>query len=59
VRTTGSSRKQFRERITVLNNKVTKARELLLNDNIDAADFRAVKMEAERELPFWRVRLAI
>jgi site-specific DNA recombinase len=48
--TTGSSRKQFIDRITVLNNKVAKARELLLNDDIDAADFRAVKMEAEREI---------
>ncbi|MFD2147464.1 recombinase family protein [Mucilaginibacter antarcticus] len=48
--TTGSSRKQFIDRITALNNKVTKARELLLNDDIDAADFRAVKVEAEREI---------
>ncbi|WP_317173973.1 recombinase family protein [Mucilaginibacter glaciei] len=48
--TTGNSRKQFIDRITALNNKVTKARELLLNDDIDAADFRAVKVEADREI---------
>ncbi len=47
---TSSSRKQYIDRITALNNKVTKARELLLNDDIEAADFRAVKMEAEREI---------
>jgi site-specific DNA recombinase len=48
--TTGSSRKQFIDRITALNNKVTKARELLLNDDIEPADFRAVKFEADREI---------
>ena len=48
--TTSSSRKQYIDRITALNNKVTKARELLLNDDIEAADFRAVKMEADREI---------
>ena len=47
---TSSSRKQFIDRITALNNKITKARELLLNDDIEAADFRAVKMEADREI---------
>jgi len=47
---TSSNRKQYIDRITALNNKVTKARELLLNDDIDAADFRAIKMEAEREI---------
>jgi site-specific DNA recombinase len=47
---TSSSRKQYIDRITGLNNKITKARELLLNDDIEAADFRAVKMEAEREI---------
>lgn len=47
---TSGSRKQYIDRITVLNNKVNKARELLLNDDIEAADFRAVKMEAEREI---------
>jgi site-specific DNA recombinase len=46
----GAQRKQFIERITALNNKITKARELLLNDDIDAADFKAVKVEAEREI---------
>jgi site-specific DNA recombinase len=47
---TGIERKQHIERITNLNNKITKARELLLNDDIEAADFRAVKIEAEREI---------
>jgi len=47
---TSSSRKQYIDRITTLNNKVTKARELLLNEDIEAADFRAVKLEAEREI---------
>jgi site-specific DNA recombinase len=47
---TSNSRKQYIDRITALNNKITKARELLLNDDIEAADFRAVKMEAEREI---------
>ncbi|WP_354431647.1 MULTISPECIES: recombinase family protein [unclassified Mucilaginibacter] len=48
--TTGSSRKQYIDRITALNNKITKARELLLNDDIEASDFRAVKVEADREI---------
>jgi site-specific DNA recombinase len=47
---TSSNRKQYIDRITTLNNKVTKARELLLNDDIEAADFRAIKMEIEREI---------
>lgn len=47
---TATERKQYIERITVLNNKVTKARELLLNDDIDAGDFKAIKVEAEREM---------
>jgi len=46
----GSQKKQYIDRITALNNKVTKAREVLLNDDIEAADFRAVKTEVEREI---------
>jgi site-specific DNA recombinase len=45
-----SSKKQYIDRITVLNNKITKARELLLNEDIEAADFRAVRVEAEKEI---------
>ncbi|HEY2580522.1 MAG TPA: recombinase family protein [Mucilaginibacter sp.] len=47
---TSSAKKQYIDGITTLNNKITKARELLLNDDIDASDFRAVKAEAEREI---------
>jgi hypothetical protein len=47
---TGISKKQYIERITALNNKITKARELLLNDDIEPSDFKAVKVEAEREI---------
>lgn len=55
---TGNERKQFIERITALNNKVTKARELLLNDDIDAADFKAVKTEAEREITILEAKIS-
>ena len=47
---TASEKKQYVERITALNNKITKARELLLNDALEASDFKAVKVEAEREI---------
>ena len=45
-----NEKKQYIGRITALNNKITKARELLLSDDIEAADFKAVKVEAEREV---------
>jgi len=47
---TATERKQYIGRITALNNKITKARELLLGDDIDAVDFKAIKVEAEREI---------
>ncbi|MBS1524129.1 MAG: recombinase family protein [Bacteroidetes bacterium] len=55
---TGETRKQYIGRITALNNKVTKARELLLNEDIDASDFRAVKVEAEREISVLECKIA-
>lgn len=55
---TSSSRKQFIDRITALNNKVTKARELLLNDDIEPADFRAIKMKADREITVLETKIS-
>jgi hypothetical protein len=55
---TADEKKQYNGRITALNNKITKARELLLNDDIEAADFRAVKMEAEREITVLESKLS-
>jgi len=55
---TGSERKHYIERITALNNKITEARELLLNDAIDAADFKAVKAESEREITALEAKLS-
>jgi site-specific DNA recombinase len=55
---TSSNRKQYIDRITLLNNKVTKARELLLNDDIEPVDFRAVKMEADREITVLEAKIS-
>ena len=55
---TSSSRKQYIDRITALNNKVIKARGLLLNDVIEPADFRAVKMEADREITVLKSKIS-
>ncbi len=55
---TSDTRKQYIERITALNNKVTKARELLLNEDIDASDFRAVKVEAKREISILECKIS-
>jgi site-specific DNA recombinase len=56
---TADEKKQYNGRITALNNKITKARELLLYDDIEAADFRAVQMEAEREITVLESKLNI
>lgn len=48
----------FIDRITALANKVTKARELLLNDGLDAGNFRAVKTEAERKMQVLESKIA-
>lgn len=44
------SKRQYIEQITALNNKITKARELLLEGDIDASDFKAIKSEAEYKI---------
>lgn len=41
-----TNRKQFVEQITILNNKITKARELLLNGDIDGKDYKKIKTGA-------------
>jgi site-specific DNA recombinase len=57
-RSTAGEKKQHIERITALNNKITKARELLLNDELDATDFKAVKVEAEREITILEAKIS-
>jgi site-specific DNA recombinase len=40
-------RKQYIDQITMLTNKTTRARELLLNGDLDAADYREIKKDSE------------
>lgn len=40
-------RKQYIDQITTLTNKTTRARELLLNGDIDSADYREIKNESD------------
>ncbi len=44
------SRKQYIDQVTVLNNRQTKARELLLNGDIDGIDYKAIKTETEQKI---------
>jgi len=44
------ARKQYIDQITLLNNKLTKARELLLNGDIDGADYKSIKSENEHKI---------
>jgi hypothetical protein len=46
------------DQITILNNKVTKARELLLNDDIDALDYKSIKSETESKISVLEAKLA-
>ncbi|GAA4907525.1 hypothetical protein GCM10023313_07960 [Mucilaginibacter defluvii] len=55
---TSAIKKQYIERITALNNRVTKARELLLNGDLDAGDYRTVKTDAEREMQVLEGKIA-
>jgi site-specific DNA recombinase len=47
---TASSKRNFVEQVTLLNNKISKARELLLDGDIDASDFKAIKSENEYKI---------
>ena len=51
-------KKQFIEQITALTNKTTKARELLLNGDIDSADYRAIKNESEAAIGKLETKIA-
>lgn len=51
------SRTQFINEITEQNNRITKARELLLKGDIDGADYKIVKSEAERKIATLEAKL--
>lgn len=51
-------RKQYIEQITALNNKITKSRELLMNDDIDASDYKKIKSEAEQKIAVLDAKVA-
>lgn len=52
------SRKQYIDQITVLNNRLTKARELLLNSDIDAIDYKVIKSETELKINVLEAKLS-
>ena len=52
------NRKQAVEQVTLLNNKITKARELLLDGDIDGKDYRDIKTEAEQKIAILEDRLS-
>lgn len=51
------SRTQFINEITEQNNRITKARELLLKGDIDGADYKIVKNEAEQKIATLEAKL--
>jgi site-specific DNA recombinase len=51
-------RKQYIDQVTILNNKITKARELLLEGDIDAADFKVIKSESEYKVNVLESKIA-
>lgn len=42
--------KKLKAQVTENNNRITKAREFLLNDSIDQSDYKLIKMEAEEKI---------
>lgn len=52
------SRRQYIKQITDLNNKLTKARELLLNGDIDPADYKTIKTYTEHEIKVLEAKLS-
>lgn len=53
-----SDKKQLIEQVTGYNNKLTKARELLLNNEIDSADYRLIKSETESKIMVFEARIS-
>ena len=52
------TRKHYIDEITTLNNKVTRGRELLLNGDIDANDYKLIKTDAERKIVVLEAKLS-
>ena len=52
------SRSELLKEISMINEKLSKARELLLKGDIDGADYRAIKSEAEPQLERLEIKLA-
>jgi site-specific DNA recombinase len=52
------ARRQYIDHITIHNNKLTKARELLLNGDIDGADYKAIKSENEHKIVVLEAKLS-
>ena len=51
-------RKQYIDQITTLTNKTTRARELLLNGDIDSADYREIKNESESAVSILETKIS-
>ena len=51
-------RKQYIDQITTLTNKTTRARELLLNGDIDAADYKSIKAESESKINMMETKIS-
>ena len=51
-------RRQFNDQINQLNNTLTKARNLLLSEAIDASDYRLIKTETEGKIQRLEAKLS-
>ncbi|MEO3406848.1 hypothetical protein AAFN85_23225 [Mucilaginibacter sp. CAU 1740] len=52
-----TERKNYITQITENNNRITKARELLLSDDISGSDYKTIKAEAEEKIMILEARL--
>jgi site-specific DNA recombinase len=51
-------RKQYIDQITLLTNKTTRARELLLNGDIDSTDYKSIKTESELKIKIVETKIS-
>ncbi|WP_179415422.1 recombinase family protein [Mucilaginibacter sp. E4BP6] len=52
------NKKQYIDQITVATNKLTKARELLLNGDLDASDYKIIKTESEHQVEVLEAKIS-
>jgi site-specific DNA recombinase len=52
------NKKQYIDQISTLSNKLTKARELLLNGDIDGVDYKTIKSETEQKIAILEAKIS-